>query len=81
LDIGLYRRFLNEYVQQAIQNSDGTPTGIAEYLRSFEIKGLLTRNKTEKRRALSDARAAFDEHRHWPLDIILSHLGISSSPK
>jgi hypothetical protein len=79
LNIGLYRRYLDEYVQEAIKNSDGSVKGIAEYLRSFQVKGWFTRNKAEKRRALSDAIKAFDEHRHWPLDIILSHLGISVS--
>lgn len=79
VDIVLYRRYLNKYVQEAITNSDGTSAGIAEHLRSFEVKGFLTRHKTEKRRALEDAIKAFDEHRHWPLDIILSHLGVTLS--
>jgi hypothetical protein len=81
MDISLYRRYLNEYVNEAINNSDGSAAGIAEYLHTFEVKGLLTRNKTVKRRALNDAIKAFDEHRHWPLDIILSHLGVSTSKK
>lgn len=81
MNISLYRRYLNEYVQEAIRNSDGTTKGIAEYLHTFQVSGLLTRNKAEKKRALSDAITAFDEHRHWPLDIILSHLGVSVSSK
>lgn len=79
MNISLYRRYLNEYVQEAIRNSDGSVRGIAECLHTIQVKGLLTRNKAEKVRALSDAKKAFDEHRHWPLDIILSHLGVSVS--
>lgn len=79
MDIGLYRRYLNQYVEEAIQNSDGSIYGIAEYLSSIQIGRFLTRHKTEKLRALKDAQQAFDEHRHWPLDIILSHLGVSIS--
>jgi hypothetical protein len=68
---------LKQYVNQAIQESDGSNRGIAEYLWSIQVKGLLVTHREEKRRALSDARQAFDEHRHWPQEIILSHLGIS----
>lgn len=79
MDIGLYRKYLNQYVEEAIQNSDGSISGISEYLSSIEVRGMLTRHKTEKSRALNDVKKAFDEHRHWPLDIILSHLGVSVS--
>ena len=79
MDIGLYRKYLNEYVEEAIQNSNGSISSISEYLSTIEVRGILTRHKTERRRALHDANKAFDEHRHWPLDIILSHLGVSVS--
>lgn len=79
MDIRLYRKYLNQYVEEALQNSDGSISGIAEYLSSIEVRGFLIRHKTEKIRALDDAKKAFDEHRHWPLDIILSHLGVSVS--
>ena len=32
----LYRRYLREYIQDAIENSDGTNAGISSYL--WEIK-------------------------------------------
>lgn len=76
MDGTLYRQYLKQYVSEAIQNSSGTNAGIAEYLSGIVIGGWLTRHKEEKRRALLDARVAFDEHRHWPRDIILSHLGL-----
>ena len=79
MDIGLYRKYLNLFVHQAIQNSDGSINQIREALDSIQVKGLLVRHKPEKQRALKDARAAFDEHRHWPLEIILSHLGIEKA--
>jgi hypothetical protein len=76
MDYTLYHRYLNEYVAQAIRESDGTPRGIYEQLATYQVGGLFTAHKDERRRALSDARHAFDEHRHWPLDIILSQLGV-----
>jgi hypothetical protein len=76
MDHTLYRRYLNEYVQQAMQASDGSVRGIAEELGAIHVDGLLVQHKEEKRRALADARRAFEEHRHWPLEIILSHLGL-----
>ena len=76
LNIGIYRQCLQEIVQEAITHSDGSNAGISEYLWSVKISGWFTRNKTEKRKALEEARKAFDEHRHWPLDIVISHLGL-----
>jgi hypothetical protein len=72
----LYQEFMHLYINQAIKESDGTPRGIYERLAEMQVRGLLVRHKEEKRRALKDARLAFDEHRHWPLEIILSHLNI-----
>ena len=76
MDIGLYRKYLEQYIREAYENSDGTESGISEYLGNIKVGGLFTRNKEEKKRALEDARSAFSEHRHWPIDIIISHLGI-----
>jgi hypothetical protein len=76
MDIGLYRKYLQQYVQEAIQSSNGTNASIYEELDSMKVTGLITRHKEEKQRALKDAKVAFDEHRHWPLKIVLSHLGV-----
>jgi hypothetical protein len=78
MDHTLYRHYLKEYVTQARQASDGSVRGIAEELGAIRVGGLLTTHKEEKKRALADARRAFDEHRHWPLEIILSHLGLEA---
>lgn len=78
MDHTLYRQYLKEYVAQATQASDGSVRGIAEELGTFRVGGLLTLHKEERKRALADARRAFDEHRHWPLEIILSHLGLEA---
>jgi hypothetical protein len=78
MDYTLYRRYLNEYVAQARQASDGSVRSIAEELGAIHVGGLLVVHKEEKKRALADARRAFDEHRHWPLEIILSHLGLAA---
>ena len=77
MDIMRYRQYLNQYVTQAIQQSDGTNRGIAEQLSTIQVKGPFVVHKEEKQRALADARQAFDEHRHWPLEIVLKHLGVT----
>ena len=76
MNVELYRRYLQQYVRDAIANSSGTNTGIYEYLASIRIGKYLVQHKEEKERALADARHGFEEHRHWPLQIILSQLGI-----
>jgi len=76
MDIVIYHKFLNQYVNDAINNSDGSVREIREELSNIQIGGRFARNKAEKKRALMDAQIAFNEHRHWPLEIILSHLGI-----
>lgn len=78
MDHNLYQRYLREYVAQARQASDGSVRSIAEELGAIHVGGLLVLHKEEKRRALADARRAFDEHRHWPLEIILAHLGLEA---
>lgn len=77
IDIQKYQHYLQDYVDQAFQHSDGTPDGIRDYLEGIQIKGLFVRNRDEKLRARFDLLQAFSEHRHWPLEIILSHLGLS----
>ncbi len=76
LDIGIYRQSLQDIVQEAIDHSDGSTRQISEYLWSIKISGWLIRHKFEKQKALDEARTAFDSHRHWPLDIVISHLGL-----
>ena len=76
MDIGRYQKYLQEYVSTAIRGSDGSIGQIRENLASIQIGYFLVRHKREKTQALQDARDAFDEHRHWPLEIILSHLGV-----
>lgn len=78
MDIGRYRQFLEEYVREAVANSNGTPAGIAEYLWAKKMPGRLASHREEKQEALNEARKAFDEHRHWPIAIILSFLGIEN---
>jgi len=76
MDTGRYRQYMQQYIQEAIQNSDGSNFGIYEQLDCIKVGGLLTRHREEKERALSDAKAAFDRNRHWPLKLVLSHLGV-----
>ena len=77
MDVKLYRKYLDQYVQEAIDESDGNISKISERLHEKVVKGLFVTHREEKQRALADARQAFDEHRHWPLEIILSHLGVT----
>lgn len=76
MNIGAYRKILQQYVQEAYQNSDGSPGEISAQLRTIKPPGRFTSFRREKQVALSEAINAFEEHRHWPLAIILSHLGV-----
>ncbi len=74
----LFRRYLEEYVKEAIENSNGTNAGVSEYLWAKREPGKLTSNRDIRIKALHEARRAFDEYRHWPQLIILSHLGFEN---
>ena len=76
MDIGAYRNAVESYVRQALANTDGSNKRISEYLWSLNVPRLLVRHKTEKRQALDDVRKAFDDHSYWPLEVILSQLGV-----
>ncbi|MBP1692524.1 MAG: hypothetical protein H6Q37_407, partial [Chloroflexi bacterium] len=56
MDIGLFRRYVEDYVRQAVQNSDGTNAGIAEYLSTVKQAGRFASHKEEKNRALAEVR-------------------------
>jgi hypothetical protein len=77
MDRERYQQYMKQYVAEAIQKSDGSTRGIAEHLSMIQVKGPLVMHREEKRRALADARQAFDEHRHWPVEIVLKHLGVA----
>ena len=78
MDLGVYWQYLEQLVKEAVENSDRSNDGISNYLWSKKKPGRLTRNRVEKTKALDEARRAFGEHRHWPLEVVLSHLGINS---
>lgn len=76
MDYARYRQYLEDFIRDALDNSDGTNSGIAEYLWSKSEAGRFSIHREEKNKALAEARQAFTEHRHWPLSIVISHLGI-----
>lgn len=78
MELGEYRKWVEQYVKDALQKSDGTNAGIAEYLSMVKPAGRFSPHREEKNLALTDVRKAFDEHRHWPLSIIISFLGIEN---
>lgn len=75
----LYRQYLQEYVRRALEDADagdGSNRAAAEALSTYDTGGKLAVHKEERRRALEDARRAFDDHRHWPRALVLKQLGI-----
>lgn len=77
----IYRQYLIFFIREAIRESDGSNAGIATALQERYIpergpKSWFLKNAEEQLRALKDARQAFDEHRHWPRSLVLSHLGL-----
>lgn len=79
IDFHLYQQYLLEYLRLAICESDGSNRGIYERLSEIQVHGRFVRHRSEKQRALEDAQRAFDEHRHWPREIVLKQLGIDLS--
>ena len=77
MDGKLYQQYLSQYVREAIEQSDGSVRQITERLHERVVKGAIVPHRVEKERALADAQAAFAKHAHWPLEIILSHLGLA----
>ncbi len=77
MNYAIYLKHLRLYLRQAIEQSDGSNRGIAEALEEIRLGRWDLFHRQEKQRALHDARRAFEEHRHWPREIILSHLGVS----
>ena len=77
MDRTRYQQYLTQYITAAIRESDGSSRGIAEYLATLQVKGRFVVHREERQRALADAQEAFDEHRHWPLEITLRHLGVT----
>lgn len=75
----IYRKYLQDYIREAIENSNGSNSEISSYLWEKNLGRILITNKTERQRALADARQAFDDHRHWPRKIILSHIGVENT--
>lgn len=71
-----YQQYLEQFVREAIEQSDGSVQQITERLHERVVKGAFVAHRIEKERALADAQTAFAGHSHWPLEIILSHLGI-----
>lgn len=78
MDLRYYRQYIEDYVREALANSDGTNAGIAEYLSTMKPAGRFSSHREERNRALFEVRKAFSEHRHWPLSIIISHLGVEN---
>jgi hypothetical protein len=76
MDYQRFNQFMQAYLKDALASGARTPAEIARYLDEIPWPGRLARHKLERVRALREVRQAFTEHKHWPLDIILSHLGI-----
>ncbi|MBM3130242.1 MAG: hypothetical protein FJ009_16655 [Chloroflexi bacterium] len=76
MDQKVYRQFLREFLRDASQKSDGSNAGMANFLMQQIQPGRFTRHRDEKIRALNDLQRAFSEHRHWPVDMVFTYLGI-----
>ncbi len=75
MDHKRYHQFLRDYLQEAIANTNRTTPAVMLYLTEIPAPGRFARNRAERVKAIATLREAFDEHRHWPLDIAISHLG------
>ncbi|MFZ6030614.1 MAG: hypothetical protein ACOYYS_23140 [Chloroflexota bacterium] len=80
MDHALYEKYRRQYLQEAMVGANRSPAEIYRALVELPRPGRFTFHREEKARALRDLLAAFEDHRHWPLDIILSHLGLEDGP-
>jgi hypothetical protein len=71
-----FHHYIEEYLKEALLNSNGTNSGISEYLWEKKDPGRFASHRIEKIKALREVRRVFDDYRHWPLSIILSHLAV-----
>jgi hypothetical protein len=76
MDQKLYRQFLREYLKDAFHKSDGSNAGMSNYLMQQIEPGRLSRHRDERIRALNEVQRVFSEHRHWPVEMIFTYLGI-----
>lgn len=74
----LYEKYRLQYLKEAIEASDKTTREIYRALTEIPPPGRFSFHKHEKLRAVNDLLGTFADRRHWPLDIILSHLGIDA---
>jgi hypothetical protein len=70
-----FKQFLIEYTKNALDNSDGTPSGAENYLRSQKKPGMFS--PIEKRDAFLRAKKIFSEMPDRPLWLVLKALGLT----
>jgi len=75
MDQSRYNKYLIEYTRNALNNSDGTPSGAENYLHSQKKPGVFA--SAEKRTALIRAQKVFAEMQDRPLWLVLKALGLS----
>lgn len=74
MDQERYKECLVDFVRTALDRSDGTPTGAANYLGSRKKPGFLA--SEEKKMAFERVKKVFTEMRDRPLWMVLKGLGL-----
>lgn len=74
----LYQKYLHDYLQEALGRVSHNTPAVMVYLSEMEMPGRFARHREERLKAITTLRQAFEEHRHWPLEIVISHLGLDA---
>ncbi len=75
MDQEKYKQFLIEYLQEASQESDGSVSGIANYLEKQKKPGFLA--SSAKKEAFYRTQKVLVEMRDRPFWLVLKALGLS----
>jgi hypothetical protein len=74
MDQSKYNQFVIDYIQEAIEESDGSVSGIANYLEKQKKPGFLASGA--KKEAFYRVKKVFTEMRDRPFWLVLKALGL-----
>jgi hypothetical protein len=75
----VYRKYLKEYLLEAIQNGGSATRSIYTAVSEIPLPGRFARHRDEKRRAIQDIKDAFEGHMHWPLEMVINYLQVDAA--
>ena len=81
MDHDLFRKYLEIYTKEALEQSGDDVPGAADHLEKMKKAGILVKGRAEKNAALERARKVFSSSRERSLFIVLKSLGLDDLAK